>query len=101
MRKALAPMLFDDEDPTAAAALRASIVQPATRSPRARTKAASKHSEDGLPVHSFRTLLADLATLTKNTIRPRASDLPAFDRTTKPTAVQQRAFDLLGVPIMP
>ena len=63
MRKALAPILFDDDDPAAAA--RSSPVQPARRS---RAKAAGKRTSDGLPVHSFRTLLADLATLTRNRV---------------------------------
>ena len=49
-------------------------------------------------IHRFRGLLDDLATLTKNTIQP-GRDLPTFDRVTAPTTPQQRAFDLLQVPI--
>ena len=53
-----------------------------------------KHNSDGVPVHSFRTLLKDLATLVKNRIRFGES---RFGRFTTPTPLQQRAFDLLGV----
>ena len=61
MRQRLAPMLFDDTDKDAAEALRASVVAQAQRSPTAVTKQTGL-TEDGLPVHSFRSLLADLAT---------------------------------------
>src|SRR6266581_4546000 len=66
MREALAPMLFDDDDPAAAEAARRSVVAPAQRSPRAQRKAATKLTDEGAPVHSFRTLLSDLATVAKN-----------------------------------
>jgi hypothetical protein len=62
MRQSLAPMLFEDTDKHAAEALRASVVAPAQRSPAAVLKQTTKLSPDGLPVHSFQTLLADLAT---------------------------------------
>src|SRR6201985_2331044 len=68
MRQRLAPMLYDDTDKDAAEALRSSIVAKAGRSPAAVTKQTTGRTEDGLPVHSFRTLLADLATLVRNTI---------------------------------
>jgi hypothetical protein len=97
MRQALKPLLFDDDDKAAAEALRASIVAPAQRSPRAKAKAATKRTEDGLPVHSFQTLLADLATLTQNQVRPLGPDGVTLDVLTMPTPLQQRAFDLLGV----
>jgi hypothetical protein len=73
MRQALAPMLFDDHDPAAGEALRASPVAKAQPSPAARRKAKTKRTDDGLPVHSIRSLLADLATLTRNhrPLRPR------------------------------
>ena len=63
MRRALVPRLFDD-DPTAAEASRSSPVMPARSSSATRAKAGRKRTPDGLPVQSFRTLLADLATLT-------------------------------------
>ena len=71
MRHALAPLLFDDHDRSAAAAAaaRTSPVAPAQVSPAAKNKAASRQTADGHPVHSFRTLLQDLATLTRNVVR--------------------------------
>jgi len=97
MRQALAPLLFEDEDKNTAEALRTSVVAPAQRSPRARRKAQTKQTDDGLPVHSFRTLLADLATLTKNQVRSRAAGAVTVEMLATPTPVQQRAFDLLQV----
>lgn len=94
MRRALAPLLFDDEDHEAAQAQRTSVVAPAQRSPSAQQKAESKQTADGLPVHSFRSLLADLATLTRNRVRMGEQ---AFDMLATPTAVQQRAIELLQV----
>ena len=95
MRQALAPMLFDDHDRQAALAARASPVAKAQVSPAAKRKAATKRTDDGLPVHSFRSLLADLATLTRNTVRfGRAAIFPVL---ATPTAVQRRALDRLGV----
>jgi transposase len=94
MRQALTRLLFDDEDHQAAQVQRTSIVAPAQRSASAQQKAASQQTTDGLPVHSFRSLLADLATLTRN--RVRLGD-QAFDLLATPTAVQQRALDLLQV----
>jgi Transposase DDE domain len=95
MRQALAPILFDDHDRATAEALRASPVAKAKPSPAAKRKAKTKHSDDGLPVHSFQTLLADLATLTRNTVRLVSNHTTALLAT--PTAIQQRAFDLLGL----
>ena len=97
MRQALAPMLFDDHDPAAGQAARDSEVAPAQRSPAAQRKANTKQTEDGLPVHSFQTLLADLATISRDRIQPRLAGAATFDKVTRPTPVQQRAFDLLGV----
>jgi hypothetical protein len=97
MRQALKPLLFDDDDKAAAELLRPSIVAPAPRSPRAKAKAATKRTEDGWPVHSFQTLLADLATLTQNQVRPLGADEVTLDVLTTPTPLQQRAFELLGV----
>ena len=97
MRQALTPLLFDDDDQAAAEALRASVVAPAPRSPRAKAKAATKRTADGWPVHSFQTLLADLATLTQNQVRPLGATGVTLDILTTPTPLQQRAFELLGV----
>jgi len=101
MRRDLAPILFDDHDRAAAKAERASIVAPAQRSPSAQAKAHTKRTHDGQPVHSFRTLLADLGSIVRNTCAPTAIDVPSFEKTTRPTPLQQRAFDLLGVKLAP
>jgi len=97
MRQALKPLLFDDDDKAAAEVLRPSIVAPAPRSPRAKAKAATKRTADGWPVHSFQTLLADLATLTQNQVRLLGADGATLDVLATPTPLQQRAFELLGV----
>ncbi len=97
MRRALAPLLFDDDDKPAGEALRDSIVAPAQRSPRAEAKAATKRTADGGPVHSFTTLLRDLATIAKNRVQPRSDGATSFDVITRPTPNQQRALDLLRV----
>jgi hypothetical protein len=95
MRQALAPIMFDDHDRAAAQAQRRSPVRKAIVSPAAQRKAARKRIDDGHPVHSFRTLLADLATVTRNTVR-FGTNLDVTVLTT-PTPLQQHAFDLLGV----
>jgi hypothetical protein len=97
MRQQLAPMLFDDTDKSAAEALRTSVVAQAQRSPAAVTKQTTGLTEDGLPVHSFRTLLADLATLARNTITTAISPLCPLTVLTRPTAVQRKALGLLGL----
>jgi transposase len=97
MRQCLAPMLFDDTDPDEAAALRRSVVAPAQQSKAAIKKQAAGLTPDGLPVHSFRTLLADLATLARNTIITAITPLYPLIVVTRPTPIQQKAFDLLGL----
>jgi transposase len=97
MRRLLAPILFDDEDHELAEQQRSSVVAPAQRSETAKRKASSKHTADGVPVHSFRTLLKDLATITKNQIQPNLPDAPTFAKVTQPTRTQKKTFDLLGV----
>ena len=97
MRQTLTPILFDDDDPAAAQAARSSVVAPAQRSPRAQRKALTKLSADDCPLHSFQTLLSDLATVAKNRILPDTQPSVPFDLITTPTDLQQRAFDLLGV----
>jgi len=97
MRGKLEALLFDDEDKAYAESLRASIVAPAERSPSAKRKDETKRTSDDLPVHSFRTLLADLATLAKNLVRASGSTPCEFYMLTRPTELQTRAFELLGV----
>jgi len=101
MRQLLAPLLFDDDDKPQAQAARASIVAPAQRSTAAKLKALTKHTSDGCPVHSFQTLLGDLATIVKNRIQPTDKRIAGFDMLTQPTVTQQRALDLLGVTLRP
>jgi transposase len=97
MRRALAPVLFDDDDKEGAEAARKSPVAPAKRSLRAERKAETKRTEDGIPVESFRSLLANLATVAKNRIQPTHPGAPAFDLVTVPTSQQERVFELLEV----
>lgn len=98
MRRTLAPILFDDHDRDGAEQRRRSVVAPARRSQAADAKAGRKRTDDGLPVHSFRTLLADLGTMTANTMQADdAKDGDTFTLQTRPTPVQERCFQLLGV----
>jgi len=97
MRQKLAPMLFDDPDKDAAEAARASVVAPAQRSEAAVRKQTTGVTPDGLPVHSFRTLLADLATLTRNTIVTAIAPALPLTVLARPTPVQRRAYELLEV----
>jgi hypothetical protein len=95
MREAWGELLFADIDRQAKATR--DPVAPAQRSPAAQAKAARHTLDDGTPVHSFSTLLADLAGIVRNTCRaPNAApEAPTFQVTTTPTAKQQRAFELL------
>jgi hypothetical protein len=96
MKQALAPILFRDHDKPAAAAKRVNPVAAAQRSDEALAKAARKHTTDNAPVHSFTSLLADLATICTNQIQP-ADNMPAFTMITTPTTLQRQAFELLDV----
>src|SRR5712691_2499209 len=97
MQQAWAPLLFVDEAPPE----RPDPVAPAPRSAAARRKEQTKLTTEGLPVQSFRTLLANLASLVKNRVVPRGTDArAAFTVLTQPTPLQQRALDLLEVPMM-
>jgi len=93
MRRKLAPILFDDHERAEAERDRKSIVAPAPRSKVAAAKDRRKRTDDDEPVHSFRTLLADLGTLAKNRVRGSSEE---FYVMTQPTAPQTRALDLLG-----
>ena len=97
MRARLAPMLYDETDHEAAAALRASIVAKAERSEAARRKQTTGLTDDGLPVHSFQSLLADLATYARIQATTVLNDKYVFTLHTRPTPIQQRAFELLAV----
>jgi Transposase DDE domain len=97
MREKLKPMLFDDECVKQARASRPSPVANAQRSDQAKAKHATRLGEDGLPVHSFRTLLDDLATLTYNVCHTPLNPNAKIVMSTRPTPVQEKAFRLLNV----
>lgn len=99
MRELLAPVLFDDDAPAEAAAARPSIVAPACRSAKAEAKASSRVTEDDQPVHNFRSLLKDIATIAINKIRPKIKGAKTFNQITLPTPFQQRIITLLGISI--
>jgi hypothetical protein len=92
LRQALAELTFTDQhipqpsDPVA----------PAQRSDQAKAKDASKHNSGGLPVYRYRDLLAHLATLDRQTITFAGRQI---EKLTTPTAVQRRAFELLGATV--
>ena len=96
MKQDLAPILFHDHDKPAARAKRTDPVAAAQRSNPALAKASRKRTEDDYPVHSFTSLLADLATICANHIQP-AHNMPSFTMITTPTPLQRRAFELLGL----
>lgn len=97
MRARLKPMLFDDEYLDEASASRASPVVKAVRSEHAEAKDASQLADDGLPLHSFRTLLQDLGTLAYNITHTHLNPEAKIILTTRPTPVQAKAFALLGL----
>ena len=72
-------------------------VAPAQVSDTAQAKARTKRTAEGDPVHSFRTLLANLATVTRNTVAPRLPGTEPFEVITRPTPLQDKALKLLGV----
>jgi transposase len=96
MRKALTPLLFADEDIEEMKERREMPVQPVQRSPSARKKALTKENEEGFPVQSFKTLMRNLSTIARNTIRPRLKGAECFVKTTEASPLQRKAFELLG-----
>jgi hypothetical protein len=93
LEAAWAPLLYRDEAPPE----RTDPVGPRDRSAGARAKERDHRTPDGLPVHSFGTLLGHLATLTENRIVPDGLDeRAAFSQLSVPTPLQERAFELLG-----
>src|ERR1700730_9342463 len=99
MRQALKPILFDDHDKASADAAGASIVARERRSGAANAKAATKRTDQGLPVHSFQSLLGDLDTVTHNIMALNAQSDATFTLYPQLTEVQASAFQLLGVAI--
>ena len=95
MRRALAPILFED-DQLETARKRRDPVLPAVPTESAKTKKATHTTPDGLPVHSFETLMAELASRGRNTYRLKSDDSSlTFEQVPQPTAVQRRAYELL------
>jgi hypothetical protein len=97
LRQALKPLLHDDEDLAMLRDQRANPVMPTQRSKEADAKAAHHRTDDDLPVHSLQTLLQDLATLTYNITSTSVSPQTKIVITTRPTALQRKAFALLGI----
>jgi transposase len=94
MKQSLTPLLFTDEDPQAGESLRSSVVAPAQRSAQALEKIHTRTTRDGFPVHSFATLIQDLATLTRNQVNVAGRTLEMIST---PTPLQRRAFELLEI----
>jgi len=95
MRRVLAPLLFDDEQLDQDRKTR-DPVAPAKPSASAKKKKSLRVSTDGLPIHSFETLLAELATRCRNRCRIKSDPKsPTVSYLTEPTPLQQRAFELL------
>ncbi len=97
LRRKLAPLLLEDSEREAARAQRDSPVEAAQVSPAARAKAASKRTPEGLPVQSLPSLLAHLGTLTLNHVTLGKDEQHEFPLLSQPTALQAKAFVLLGV----
>jgi len=97
MRRALAPMLFEDEDLPAARPRRDPVL-PAQPTASAKAKKATHTTADGLSVHSFETLIAELASRARNTYRLKSDDSKlTFKQVPAPTPIQRRAYELLGL----
>jgi transposase len=97
MREALAPLLFADEDLKQNRATRDPVAT-AEPSTAVKVKKAIRLTADGLPVHSFDSLLEALGTRCRNTCRVKATSANArFTQLTEPTPLQARAYQLLGL----
>ncbi|NJO36834.1 MAG: transposase, partial [Rhizobiales bacterium] len=97
MRQCLAPILYDETDRDAAEAMRHSAVEKASPSPENHAKRAKRRTADGHKVSSFQSLIAQLATLTRNaTVAPgnKSLEITLYAR---PTDIQTKAFELLGI----
>ncbi len=95
LRQAWAPICFTDEDPPK----RTDPVAPARRSAKTLAKASRQQDDQGTPIHSYATLLDELASLTRNTIA--FSGGARITKLAIPTPLQRQAFELIGTPIPP
>ncbi|MCY4184728.1 MAG: hypothetical protein OXC82_07710 [Rhodobacteraceae bacterium] len=96
MRRQLAPLLHQDDDPKGAEKRRSSPMAKSVVSKRGEMKFRTHRTEEGLPVHGFRTLLADLGTMALNLVRPPGTT-ETVPIVALPTVIQKRALELLGV----
>jgi transposase len=97
MRKALAPLLFEDEE-LDERRMRRDPVKPAQPSASAKIKKTARLTPEGFAIHSFQTLLAQLATRSRNRCRITSDPAgPPFYQLSEPTPLQKRAFGLLGL----
>jgi transposase len=90
LRQAWKPLLFDDEQPPQ----QPDPVAKATRSKAAERKAQTKHTTTGERCHSLATLLTELSTRARNTIRLPGTGA-SFEQLTEPTTTQTRALELI------
>ena len=95
LQRELKPVLFEDEVPGGAP--RSSPVAKAKRSNQAENKAATKKAGDNLPLHSFKTLLADLGSLCRVTLRPAVKGAELIYKLAEATPVQKKVFNLLNI----
>jgi transposase len=96
MREAWAPLLFQEEQLDQQRQQR-DPVAPAQPSPSARHKKSTRRTSEGSPVHSFKTLLAELALRCRNTCHVKSDPASRFTMLTEPSPLQARALQLLGV----
>ena len=95
MRKALSPVLFQDDELDAARWDRDTVAK-AEPSESAREKKRTKKTTEGWPVHSLSTLLSDLGTRCKNTCRASEGKTAIrFEQLTEVTPFQKHVFGLL------
>jgi transposase len=97
MRKALAPILFEDEE-LPQQRKRRDPIRPAEPSESAKRKKATHFTADGLPAHSFEKLMPDLASRRRVTCRLKSDDLElTFKQVPDLTPPQAKAHELMGL----
>ncbi|GBD54298.1 transposase [Microcystis aeruginosa NIES-298] len=97
LKQCLAPLLFEDEEIDDGSL---NVIK-ASRSESVQSKERKKRNQENLPVHSFRTLLEDLGTICLNTVECTIREGSyRFSKITRPTQLQQKALDLLGVSLI-
>ncbi len=94
LEQQLKPALFNDEEKESP---RKNPVAKAKRSKQGNAKASTKKAEDGKPLHSFATLLEDLATLSRITVKPAIKGAKTFNKLSNPTTIQAKILGLINV----